>query len=299
MSFNSHLNNRCNAHFFISLTADNAVSAYRIARRMDDVAVWADPPTNSQERSRQHFCGNTWRYQYFTSTHIPPPPHVLHPPHFCLLLVFRRARKSGSPGLHGARHWPRLWFTLQVHHTVWLVWLMRARQTYTFSGVYSQLTALFLRFPAVNDFRSASLSLLASHYKQAQHEGKVGKVEFLPVNWHSALHGDATGVDEWALATRINQYFRVARLQMPNADSPFSPTIVASQGHSENHPPQHLQAQTFHQRHSARPVLLQQPHLLPDHRGHGSLRDQPSAHSFQTTSPGVCRSGFSRGPQPW
>lgn len=53
----------------------------------------------------------------------------------------------------------------------------------------------FCLFP-VNDFRSASLSLLASHYKQAQQEGKVGKVEFLPVNWHSALHGDATGVDE-------------------------------------------------------------------------------------------------------
>ncbi|XP_057687402.1 phospholipase DDHD2 isoform X1 [Corythoichthys intestinalis] len=48
----------------------------------------------------------------------------------------------------------------------------------------------------VNDFRSVSLSLLASHYKTAQLEGKVGKVEFLPVNWHSALHGDATGVDE-------------------------------------------------------------------------------------------------------
>ncbi|XP_061842439.1 triacylglycerol hydrolase DDHD2 [Nerophis lumbriciformis] len=48
----------------------------------------------------------------------------------------------------------------------------------------------------VNDFRSASLSLLASHYKHAQLEGKVGRVEFLPVNWHSALHGDATGVDE-------------------------------------------------------------------------------------------------------
>ncbi|XP_061624099.1 phospholipase DDHD2 isoform X3 [Phyllopteryx taeniolatus] len=48
----------------------------------------------------------------------------------------------------------------------------------------------------VNDFRSVSLSLLASHYKNAQSEGKVGKVEFLPVNWHSALHGDATGVDE-------------------------------------------------------------------------------------------------------
>lgn len=49
---------------------------------------------------------------------------------------------------------------------------------------------------SVNDFRSASLSLLASHYKRAQQEGKIGKVEFLPVNWHSALHGDATGVDE-------------------------------------------------------------------------------------------------------
>ncbi|XP_056889937.1 phospholipase DDHD2 isoform X5 [Takifugu flavidus] len=48
----------------------------------------------------------------------------------------------------------------------------------------------------VNDFRSASLSLLASHYKRAQQEGKIGRVEFLPVNWHSALHGDATGVDE-------------------------------------------------------------------------------------------------------
>lgn len=48
----------------------------------------------------------------------------------------------------------------------------------------------------VNDFRSASLSLLASHYKRAQQEDQVGRVEFLPVNWHSALHGDATGVDE-------------------------------------------------------------------------------------------------------
>uniref|UniRef100_A0A3Q3ARF5 DDHD domain containing 2 n=1 Tax=Kryptolebias marmoratus TaxID=37003 RepID=A0A3Q3ARF5_KRYMA len=48
----------------------------------------------------------------------------------------------------------------------------------------------------VNDFRSASLSLLATHYKWAQQDGQVGRVEFLPVNWHSALHGDATGVDE-------------------------------------------------------------------------------------------------------
>uniref|UniRef100_A0A3Q3JKS4 DDHD domain-containing protein n=1 Tax=Monopterus albus TaxID=43700 RepID=A0A3Q3JKS4_MONAL len=48
----------------------------------------------------------------------------------------------------------------------------------------------------LNDFRSASLSLLASHYKRAQQDGLVGRVEFLPVNWRSALHGDATGVDK-------------------------------------------------------------------------------------------------------
>ncbi|XP_023694394.1 triacylglycerol hydrolase DDHD2 isoform X3 [Paramormyrops kingsleyae] len=48
----------------------------------------------------------------------------------------------------------------------------------------------------VNDFRSASLSLLNTHFRKAQEEQAVGRVEFLPVNWHSALHGDATGVDE-------------------------------------------------------------------------------------------------------
>ncbi len=59
-----------------------------------------------------------------------------------------------------------------------------------------ECVTLFPLVSPVNDFRSASLSLLASHYKRAQQEGKVGRVEFLPVNWHSALHGDATGVDE-------------------------------------------------------------------------------------------------------
>lgn len=58
---------------------------------------------------------------------------------------------------------------------------------------------------SVNDFRSASLSLLASHYKRAQQESKVGRVEFLPVNWHSALHGDATGVDEYVSCATSNK----------------------------------------------------------------------------------------------
>ncbi|XP_060712470.1 phospholipase DDHD2-like isoform X1 [Hemiscyllium ocellatum] len=48
----------------------------------------------------------------------------------------------------------------------------------------------------VNDFRTASLSLLQTHFRRAAEEQKIGRVEFLPVNWYCTLHGDATGVDE-------------------------------------------------------------------------------------------------------
>ncbi|CAG04716.1 unnamed protein product [Tetraodon nigroviridis] len=47
----------------------------------------------------------------------------------------------------------------------------------------------------VDDFRSVSLKLLHSHYKKAVDDHAVSRVEFLPVQWHTALHGDATGVD--------------------------------------------------------------------------------------------------------
>lgn len=47
----------------------------------------------------------------------------------------------------------------------------------------------------VNDFRLVSLNLLDAHFKKSLDEGKIGRVEFLPVNWHSTLHADATGVD--------------------------------------------------------------------------------------------------------
>ncbi|NWS24354.1 DDHD2 Phospholipase, partial [Polioptila caerulea] len=50
----------------------------------------------------------------------------------------------------------------------------------------------FLCF-AVNDFRNVSLSMLQAHFKKAQEQQQVGRVEFLPVNWHSSLH--STGVD--------------------------------------------------------------------------------------------------------
>ncbi|XP_053162131.1 SEC23-interacting protein isoform X2 [Hemicordylus capensis] len=47
----------------------------------------------------------------------------------------------------------------------------------------------------VDDFRTVSLKLLQTHFRKSVEELKVSRVEFLPVHWHSALHGDATGVD--------------------------------------------------------------------------------------------------------
>uniref|UniRef100_A0AAQ4NUP8 SEC23 interacting protein n=1 Tax=Gasterosteus aculeatus aculeatus TaxID=481459 RepID=A0AAQ4NUP8_GASAC len=47
----------------------------------------------------------------------------------------------------------------------------------------------------VDDFRSVSLKLLHSHFDKALDEHAISRVEFLPVQWHTALHGDATGVD--------------------------------------------------------------------------------------------------------
>ncbi|XP_054975259.1 SEC23-interacting protein isoform X1 [Sorex araneus] len=47
----------------------------------------------------------------------------------------------------------------------------------------------------VDDFRVVSLKLLQTHFKSAVDAQRVSRVEVLPVHWHSALGGDATGVD--------------------------------------------------------------------------------------------------------
>lgn len=52
-----------------------------------------------------------------------------------------------------------------------------------------------LLFSTVDDFRTVSLKLLQTHFKKSLEEHRVSRVEFLPVHWHSSLHGDATGVD--------------------------------------------------------------------------------------------------------
>ncbi|XP_022287855.2 triacylglycerol hydrolase DDHD2-like isoform X2 [Crassostrea virginica] len=48
----------------------------------------------------------------------------------------------------------------------------------------------------VDDFRSISLSLLHSHFKTYVDQKRIGRVEFIPVQWHSALHGEGTGLDK-------------------------------------------------------------------------------------------------------
>ncbi|XP_034781814.2 SEC23-interacting protein [Acipenser ruthenus] len=57
----------------------------------------------------------------------------------------------------------------------------------------------------VDDFRSVSLKLLQSHFSKTLQEGKMSRVEFLPAMWHTALHGDATGVDR-----------RIKRITLPS-----------------------------------------------------------------------------------
>ncbi|XP_029645752.1 phospholipase DDHD2 isoform X2 [Octopus sinensis] len=47
----------------------------------------------------------------------------------------------------------------------------------------------------VDDFRSISQTLLQSHFSEGLKSGYVGRVEYLPVYWHSALHSEATGID--------------------------------------------------------------------------------------------------------
>ena len=56
-----------------------------------------------------------------------------------------------------------------------------------------------LALPSVDDFREVAQLMLHTHRfaAQAPMEGdNGGRVEFLPVHWHMALHGDDLGVDQ-------------------------------------------------------------------------------------------------------
>lgn len=48
----------------------------------------------------------------------------------------------------------------------------------------------------VDDLRKVSLQMLFDHHEELSGGRAIGRVEFLPVQWHSKLHNDSTGVDE-------------------------------------------------------------------------------------------------------
>lgn len=71
---------------------------------------------------------------------------------------------------------------------------MSTRQPRGLAALSATLTVRILVL-SVDDFRNVSLKLLHSHFKKSLDEQGISRVEFLPVQWHTALHGDATGVD--------------------------------------------------------------------------------------------------------
>jgi hypothetical protein len=48
----------------------------------------------------------------------------------------------------------------------------------------------------VDEFRSIAQQLIQAHYRTAYDEGKIGRVEVLPVSWYKALHSDDSGIDQ-------------------------------------------------------------------------------------------------------
>ena len=48
----------------------------------------------------------------------------------------------------------------------------------------------------VDDFREISLTQMRTHFKSYLESGELGRIELLPISWHSALHGDETGIDD-------------------------------------------------------------------------------------------------------
>lgn len=51
-------------------------------------------------------------------------------------------------------------------------------------------------FLLVEEFRATALQLVQSHYRNSCDIGEVGRVEILPISWHSELHSEESGIDE-------------------------------------------------------------------------------------------------------
>lgn len=49
---------------------------------------------------------------------------------------------------------------------------------------------------AVDEYRSIAFQLVQSHYRNSCDLGAVGRVEVLPVSWHTELHSEELGIDD-------------------------------------------------------------------------------------------------------
>ena len=67
-----------------------------------------------------------------------------------------------------------------------------------FSCSIFKLISIYLNciIVTVDDFRTIARQLVQSHYKNSTDLGLVGRVEVLPISWHSHLHSVEMGIDE-------------------------------------------------------------------------------------------------------
>jgi len=93
----------------------------------------------------------------------------------------------------------------------------------------------------VDEFRGIHQTLLRSHFKQNFDCGKAKRIEFLPIHWHQALHGDATGVDSkirrltLPSISRLRQFTNETLLDILFYSSPvYCQTIVETVGNELN-----------------------------------------------------------------
>ncbi|XP_055715061.1 uncharacterized protein LOC129809268 isoform X1 [Phlebotomus papatasi] len=47
----------------------------------------------------------------------------------------------------------------------------------------------------VDEFRNIALQMVQSHYRSSYDAGEIGRIEVLPISWHSELHSDESGID--------------------------------------------------------------------------------------------------------
>ncbi|XP_059473990.1 proline-rich protein 36-like [Neocloeon triangulifer] len=93
----------------------------------------------------------------------------------------------------------------------------------------------------VDDFRSIALTLTRSHFRQAGDDGRVNRIEVLPVYWHGSLHGEETGIDRQLKnltlksIPKLREFTNDTLLDILFYTSPvYCQTIVQTVGHELN-----------------------------------------------------------------